>query len=266
MEKRDGKVVFTCMRRGFTLIELLVVISIIALLLSVLMPALSTAKEKARIVICGAQLGQIGTTFHTYAVDYKDELPPSFGSGNWNAFYDFTRDALGSYSVEDGKIFYCPSYRSDTPDPWNTPVGLRRGVRRIGPEPRDGGGDVFLSAQGGGGHDDIADLQRLGRRTRRDAVLDRPQPSAGRRRGLVHDQFVHVFFLICATREEVHLQLMARLSWLTRREEVVAKLRQAGSARQVQALAGDEGEQAAPHPGTDGERTRSQALPEKRDE
>ncbi|HUS90592.1 MAG TPA: PTS sugar transporter subunit IIA [Phycisphaerae bacterium] len=82
----------------------------------------------------------------------------------------------------------------------------------------------------------------------------------------IDDQLVHVFFLICATREEVHLQLMARLSWLTRREEVVANLRQAGSAQQVLALAGDEGKQAAPRPGTDGKPIRSQAFPEERDE
>ena len=134
MEKLNGCIVSTCMRRGFTLIELLVVISIIALLMSVLMPALSTAKEKARIVVCGAQLGQIGTTFHTYAFDYKDELPPSFGSGNWNAFYDFTRDALSRYNVGDGKIFYCPSYRSDIEDPWNTPspVGNGRNIYYMG--------------------------------------------------------------------------------------------------------------------------------------
>lgn len=134
MEKRNGKVVSTCMKRAFTLIELLVVISIIALLLSILMPALSTAREKARIVVCGGHLRQIGVIFHTYAMDNKDELVPSFGGGNWNAFYDFTRDALDRYNVENGKIFYCPSYRSDTPDPWNTPsaVGNGRNVYYMG--------------------------------------------------------------------------------------------------------------------------------------
>lgn len=49
----------------------------------------------------------------------------------------------------------------------------------------------------------------------------------------IDDQLVHVFFLICATREEIHLQLMARLSWLTRREGVVAGLRRAASAAEV---------------------------------
>ena len=110
---------------GFTLIELLVVISIIALLLSILMPALSKVKKQAQATACGSQLHQIGAVFLMYAMDNKNELPPSFGSGNWNAFYDFTRDGLTAYDVGDGKIFYCPANQMlksrDNPDPWNTP-------------------------------------------------------------------------------------------------------------------------------------------------
>jgi len=117
-----------CKKRGFTLIELLVVVSIIALLVSILLPALAKAREQAKQTVCGTQLRQIGTVFLLYAQDYNDILPPSFGSGNWNAFYDFTRDSLGTYDVKDGKIFYCPSYRkTGTSDPWTTavPVGVR---------------------------------------------------------------------------------------------------------------------------------------------
>ena len=63
-------------QRGFTLIELLVVISIIALLLSILMPALSRVKQQARFVVCAAQLKQIGLSLATYANDYNDRLVP----------------------------------------------------------------------------------------------------------------------------------------------------------------------------------------------
>lgn len=61
--------------RGFTLVELLVVISIIALLLAVLMPALSKARENGRKVVCGANLKQIGISLPLYAADYQDKLP-----------------------------------------------------------------------------------------------------------------------------------------------------------------------------------------------
>ena len=65
---------FTDRRKsGFTLIELLVVISIIALLLSVLMPALSKAKELAKRVVCQSNLQQLGKAMAMYAVDNNNK-------------------------------------------------------------------------------------------------------------------------------------------------------------------------------------------------
>jgi len=49
----------------------------------------------------------------------------------------------------------------------------------------------------------------------------------------IDDQLVHVFFLICATRTEVHLDLMAKVAWLIRQTDTLARLRQAGSADEV---------------------------------
>ena len=64
--------------KGFTLIELLVVVSIIALLVSILMPALSKAREAGRRAVCGSNLHTIGNMAHQYAVENKDFLWPQF--------------------------------------------------------------------------------------------------------------------------------------------------------------------------------------------
>ena len=61
-------------RKGFTLIELLVVISIIALLLSILMPALQRVKKQARSIACQANLHHWGPIFSMYLDDYEGKF------------------------------------------------------------------------------------------------------------------------------------------------------------------------------------------------
>jgi prepilin-type N-terminal cleavage/methylation domain-containing protein len=61
--------------RGFTIVELLVVISIIALLASMLLPSLSSARKAAQITICASQLRQQGVGLNAYAVDYRYFYP-----------------------------------------------------------------------------------------------------------------------------------------------------------------------------------------------
>lgn len=95
----------TCRRqRGFTLVELLVVIGIIALLISILLPALSKAKKQANTVKCLANMKQFGNAFVQYANDWKGVMPFSGwgdqpGGGNLARWPDWLYDASGKITL-----------------------------------------------------------------------------------------------------------------------------------------------------------------------
>jgi prepilin-type N-terminal cleavage/methylation domain-containing protein len=65
-------------RKGFTLIELLVVVAIIALLISILLPSLSRARELAKRAVCASNLRGIGQGLHIYANDNREWFPVHF--------------------------------------------------------------------------------------------------------------------------------------------------------------------------------------------
>ncbi|MDW8343731.1 MAG: prepilin-type N-terminal cleavage/methylation domain-containing protein [Verrucomicrobiae bacterium] len=63
--------------KAFTLIELLLVVAIIALLAAILLPALNTARERARSIACASSLRQIGLAFQLYPDDYNGYVCPT---------------------------------------------------------------------------------------------------------------------------------------------------------------------------------------------
>lgn len=134
---------------GFTLIELLVVVSIIALLVSILLPALSKARDQARKAVCASNLHQFALAEVTYAEGYNGYLP-YFQSGTHvhdisRLFFEKMQDEYGlelkhflcpgritkeddilgnSYNTNPNAFYYTVTYCFLNPRPCNTSMGL----------------------------------------------------------------------------------------------------------------------------------------------
>lgn len=119
--------------RAFTLVELLVVVATVALLLALLMPALSHARAQSRLSVCLSNLREIGLGIEAYALQHKDAIPrgpaepiPYFPDQGWDEWAT-NQLWIGMLSAPQGlgpllahdltqpRVLFCPA--DDSSDP-----------------------------------------------------------------------------------------------------------------------------------------------------
>ena len=149
LKKKSLKVTSSGKVKGFTLVELLVVISIIALLLSILMPSLNSVRAQAKRVACGSNIKNMGLGVVMYQHDYKGNFPtilwnpwmdkPNYWQGQLSVYLGWTGNAdmtftyatkttrdLSKYPDRLLNIFRCPSVKSSekTRSVWGHSYGI----------------------------------------------------------------------------------------------------------------------------------------------
>lgn len=97
---------------GFTLIELLVVVSIIALLVAILLPALGKARKQARATVCMSNLKQLGLVVFMYHDENNDFIPRSIDGGPWFLMFMpyLGVDKPDSNDYREVELYNCPGF------------------------------------------------------------------------------------------------------------------------------------------------------------
>lgn len=116
-------------RLAFTLVELLIVVSILALLVSVLLPSLSRARDQAKAVVCGSNLRQLALANDLYANDHRQRYCPGAADfmptnrHRWHGTrehpsqpFDGRGGPLVAYLGPEGNIRTCPSLKISLPE------------------------------------------------------------------------------------------------------------------------------------------------------